>query len=307
MNKIINDFKYFIDLCRDNLWTSGDGLEENFKIHIDTPENNLDQHLNEDYQGTPLWCYFLCFEYSFFDYFKERIVFKNDWDYTLLFNIDYIESSRYFISLADSICHEKLNPFCPVETLAPLLRKEKTFHPHSQFNFSFPQQTIENLSNKTYSDFIKNLKIHFNLSSFSHIIDNHYQVGIEILHAIMKHENLKTTFLSQLSNSKDEDFFNLKINMFFHYPHNCQDSFIEKIDQKQLHLLVTEIITEKKLVDKQLLFKIMGKEHLILAIHTQYFSMEELSSFITDKKIHYHLLDYKLTPHTNPTTKKKKI
>ena len=108
---------------------------------------------------------------------------------------------------------------------------------------------------------------------------------------------IKKIILSQLSNAKNNDFFNVKINIFFHYPEHCLDSFLEKIDSKQLSLLVTEIISEKKIVDKKNLFKIMSKEHLILAICTNYFSVQELSQFITDKNIHYHLLDFKLLPH----------
>lgn len=307
MDKIIKDFKYFIDLCSENLWAFGDGLEDNFKTYVDTPANNLDQYLNTDYQGTPLWFYFLCFEHNFFDYFKDRISLKNDWDYTLLFNVDYIESSKHFVSLADSICHQHLNPFCPFDVLFQLLKKEESFSHNSQFNFSFPQHTMDKFNHSIYSGFLKNVKINFNLSSFSHILDNHYQVGIDTLHSLMKNQNLKNTFLSQLSNSHNDHFFNVKINLFFNYPEHCHDSFIDKIDSQQLSLLVTEIISQKKFVNKDMLFKLMSKEHLILAIHNGYFSLSELSSFISDKNIHYHLLNHKLTPHNNLNVKKKKI
>lgn len=298
MEKIITAFKYFIDFSTDNLWSLGDGLEDNFKLYVDNSENQLDQYLNTDYQGTPLWFYFLSYDYCFFDYFKERISLKNDWDYTLLFNIDFIESSQYFISLSDTIYHQKLTPFCPFDVLLSIFRKE--INEQSSFNFSVPTYSLEKFSNKVHSDFFKNAKIKFNLSSFSHIINHDHNVGIQILHSIMASDTLNPSFLSQLSISKNEDFFHIKVNLLFHYPDYCQHSFIEKIDAEQLSLFVTDIISQKQLVDKNILFKIMNKEHLILALHTHYFSIQELSNFITDKKIHYHLLDYKLNQIDKP-------
>lgn len=293
MKNIITDFKNFIELSSVNLWSYEDGLEENFKLYVDTPTNHLDIYLNNDYQGTPLWFYFLSFDYSLFDYFKERISLKTDWDYTLLFNIDYIESSTHLRSLSHLISHEKLTPFCPFEVLLDMIKKEDFLH--SSYQFSFPLESLKKLSRNFSSDFFNHAKIKFQLASFSHILQHDFNIGIEILHSLMHNDLLRNTFLSQLSHTKNEDFFNVKINLFFLYPQYCPESFVEKIDSQQLTLFVTEIISQKKIVDKKNLFKIMNKEHLILAIHTQYFSMEELSQFITDKQIHYHLLDHRLS------------
>lgn len=301
MEKIIQDSKKFIQLCPENFWV-GEELHENFKILVDTNENQLDKYLNSNYQGTPLWFYFLSIDSSFFDYFKERISLKSDWDYSLLFNIDYIDSTQYFNFLSNEFCHKKLTPFCPLVILATIIKNED----FSSFKFEFPVDSIKNFSNPNYSQFFKNAKINFNLSSFSYILDKDLKVGTDILFSIMNNDSLKETFLSQFSNTKNEDFFNVKINMLLHFPDYAPKSWITNMHSEKLNAFVTEIISQKKIFDKTLLFKLMSKDHLILALHNNYFSLKELSQFITDKKIHYHLLNHKLTP-LNKSTKIKKI
>lgn len=305
MKNIINDFKHFIDLCGQNLWVPGDGLEENFKLYVDNEDNQLDSFLNTDYEGTPLWFYFLSFDYSFFDYFKERISLKTDWDYTLLFNVDFIESSKYFSQLSEDFYYHKLNVFCPLSVLANILRKSEHFH-NTDFSFTFPSITFQKIIQASPNEFFHNAKIHLNLSSLSHVLENDYDIAMKTIHSIMNHKPLKETFLSSLSETRNEDFSFLKINFFFNYPHNCPHSFNEKINPNDLKDFVTEVIYSKKQVDKKLLFQLMNKEHLILAIKTDYFSLEELPAFVSDKEIHYRLLDYKFPP-TGLSTKKNKI
>lgn len=294
MQHIIQDFKHFIDLCGENLWVQGSGFEENFKIYVDTPENHLDDYLSSQYEGTPLWFYFLCFDYTLFDYFKERIPLKTDWDYTLLFNVDFIESSHYFVSNYQHIYYSTLTPFCPLNVLSQVIKKSEHFH--GKFNFSFPTVSFEKLSQPDLSlSFFKHAKIDLSLASLSHIISHDYETGIEIIHALMNNTKFKDSFISELSKTRTEDFFTLKINLLFQYPQVCPESFQQKLNPEELHKFVTHIIVQKQSVDKQLLFKLMGKEHLILAITNQYFSSEEISSLIQDKEIRYHLLDYKLS------------
>lgn len=294
MQKIIKDFQYFIDAHSENLWALGHGLEENFKILVDKPENNLDKYLSCLYEDTPLWFYFLCFDYNLFDYFKERIVLTNDWDYTLLFNVDYIESSPYFLSMSQDIYLSKLTPFCPFDVLLQVFKHIEEVQSGS-FNFTFPSESFQHLylQEQPKSAFFKYAKINLNTSSLSHIFQEDNHVGMDIVHEIIKVDNLRNTLISQLSNARSEDFFYLKIHLFLQYPQYCPLSLQDKFNPTLLHDFVTDIIAHKKNVNKHLLFKIMDKEHLILAVTNQYFSSEELSSFVQDKKIQYHLLDYK--------------
>lgn len=307
MQHIIKDFQHFIDFHSENLVALGHGLEENFKLLVDKPENQLDKYLSSDYEGTPLWFYFLCFDYSLFDYFKDRIVLNNDWDYTLLFNVDYIESSQYFCSMSQDIYFSKLTPFCPFDVLLQVFKQDFS---HGSFNFSFPSESFQHLylQEQPKSPFFKYAKINLNVSSLSHIFQQDNIIGMDIVHEIIKVDSLRNTLISQLSNARSEDFFELKINLFFHYPQYCPQSLIDKFNPEALHNFVTHIIAHKKPVDKQLLFKIMGKEHLILAMSNQYFSQDDVSSLIQDKEIRYHLLHHKLSskdlPLSNIKTKK---
>lgn len=304
MQHIIKDFQHFIDFHAENLLALGHGLEENFKLLVDKPENNLDQYLSLDYEGTPLWFYFLSFDYSLFDYFKERIVLKTDWDYTLLFNVDYIESSDYFISKSKEFYFSTLTPFCPFDVFAQIF-KHSVQSPPQMSDFSFPLLSFTNLYNKEKptSSFFKYAKIKLDISSLGHIFHNNNILGVELIHEIFKYEETKNVFISQLSNARSDDFFELKINLFFLYPDSCPVSLHNKFNAQELHSFVTDIISHKKPVDKNLLFKIMDKEHLILAMTNQYFSQQELFSFIQNKEIRYHLFNYKFPDKQTPSTR----
>jgi hypothetical protein len=59
-----------------------------------------------------------------------------------------------------------------------------------------------------------------------------------------------------LAESRSEDFFNLKINFLFQYPQYCPSSFQQKLNPQELQKFVTEIISFKKSVDKQLFFNL---------------------------------------------------
>lgn len=294
LQKIILDFKNFLELCSENLWVQGSGLEENFKIHVDKPENQLDTYLSHHYQETPLWFYFLSYDYTLFDYFQNRIPLHTDWDYTLLFNVDYIESSRYFQSIQHDIYSSKLTPFCPLNVFAHIL--QNCNQSTSSFKFSFPSVSFQKLSDSRLSDaFFKHAKINLNLASLSHIVENHYSTGMDIVQHIVQHDFFTNNFIFTLSESRPEDFFNLKINLLFYFPQFCPESFKKNLNPDELNQFIIQIISQKKSVDKHLLFQLMNKEHLILAITNQYFSAQELSSFVENKEILYHLLDYKLS------------
>lgn len=309
MQHIIKDFQHFIDFHSENLLVLGHGLEENFKLLVDKPENNLDEYLSVNYQGTPLWFYFLCFDYNLFDYFKERIVLKNDWDYTLLFNVDYIESSDYFMSKSREFYSSTLTPFCPFDVFAQIFKHTVGFH-HESSHFTFPVESFKHLYSQEQPDspFFKYAKINLNISSLTHIFQKDNALGLDLIHAVIQYEDCKKSFISQLSNARAEDFFELKINLFFQYPDSCPVSLQSKFNPEELHNFVTDIIAHKKPVDKKLLFKVMGKEHLILAFMNEYFSPSELSSFIQDKQIRYHLLNHKFpskNTHVASSTKNK--
>jgi hypothetical protein len=186
LQNIIRDFQKFIDLSRENLWVHKDGLKENFKLYVDKPDNHLDQYLTYNYEETPLWFYFLCFDYSLFDYFKERIELKNDWDYTLLFNVDHIESSEYFKSLYESIYYHKLNPFCHFNVFFQIIKYCDNFN-SQKFSFDFPFVSFEKLSEPALkSAFFKHYKINLNISSLSHILEHDEYTGISIFLLFMK-------------------------------------------------------------------------------------------------------------------------
>lgn len=306
MQKIIQDFSHFIQLSSENLWTLEGEINDNFKLYVDTPENQLDSFLSQEYLGTPLWFYFLSFDYSLFDYFKERIPLKTDWDYTLLFNIDYIQSSSYFNSLSEDFYFSHLTPFCPFSVFFHIFNQQYTSG--KTFKFTFPILSFQKLSQPSHSlNFFDFAKIGLNISSLSHIIQHDYDTGIYSIHSIVNNPALKESFVYDLSISRQEDFFDLKINLFFQYPQLCSSDFKQQLNPQKLHQLVTQIIIEKQSVDKELLFVLMDKEHLILSLITHYFTHEELYSFVQDKEISYHLLHHKLHSVSKKILKNNKI
>ena len=312
IEKIIFDFKQFIDLCSQELLVFGDGFESNFKQIVDTPENNLDLFLGEKIDGLPLWFLFLSFNHELFDYFNKRISLTNDWDYTLLFNVEYIESSKYFLSLSETIYSKNLNPFCPFDTFFQIYKNEsKNNH---NFSFSEPTLTLNYFKNKLNSDTnLKHLKIKLNICSLNHILehdnDNNLSLSSNILHQIIQIDSLKEQLKNDISNTSPNDFCNLKLLLYLYYPNtiNCND-LLNNINNDSINKFVIKTITSKdSKIDKQLLFKIMNKEHLILALNNNFFSLNELTDFIQDKTIYYHILDEKIPKTLNTIAKKNKI
>lgn len=304
MNNIIQDFQKFIDGCSENFWVSGDGLEENFKIIVDHPLNNLDHHLHLYHNDFPLWFHFLSFDYSLFDYFKERIKLNNDFDYSLLFNVEYIESSTYFKNISPFLISQKLTPFCPTNTLIQLLKHQTdSFESQFQFDESSAYKLQSYLQKNNY--LTKNLKL--SLASISHILEHDFNTGKKIISFIMNNNFFKKNFIEQINQSKEDHFFSIKVHLLFNFKEINQYEFIQKINKNELNHLISDIIYYKKQVDKETLFSLMNQEHLVLALSNQYFELNELSQFIKDKKIYHHILDSKYSHVENKNTKKVKI
>ena len=304
MDKIIHDFQKFIDSCAENLWVSGDGLEENFKLIVDSPENQLDMFLHSYHNDFPLWFHFLSFDYSFFDYFKDRIQLNTDFDYSLLFNIEYIDSSSYFKKLAPLLVSQKITPFCPINPLVQLLKNQDT---SIAFNFNFDEQSAYKIQHYIQNDFylLRNCKL--SLPSISHILEHDFHTGKNIISFIMNNDFFKKFFIEQINQSKEDHFFSIKVHLLFNFKEINQYEFIQKINKNELNHLISDIIYYKKQVDKETLFSLMSQEHLVLALSNQYFELNELSQFVKDKKIYHHILDSKYSHVENKNTKKVKI
>lgn len=304
MDKIIQDFQKFIDGCSENFWVWGDGFAENFKLIVDTPSNNLDKHLHLYYNNLPLWFHFLSFEYSLFDYFNNRIQLKNNFDYSLLFNVEFIDSSSYFKEIAPILISKNLTPFCPMNSLIQLIKNQDN---SISSHFDFDESSFHQLKSYliTNNSQLKNCKL--SLASISHILEHDFNTGKNILSFFMNDSYFKPILINELNNSKDDHFFAIKVHLIFNFSETSHFDFSHKINKIELNNLISDIIYQKKQVNKHTLFSLMNPEHLVLALSNQYFELSELSQFISDKKIYHHLLDVKFSNNNNSSTKKPKI
>lgn len=304
MDKIIQDFQKFKSGCSENFWVPGDGFEENFQIIVDNHSNKLDDYLHLFYNDLPLWFHFISFDYSLFDYFKERIHLNNDFDYSLLFNVEFIESSHYFKKISPILISQKLTPFCSTNTLIQLLKYQDD---SIQKKFNFDENSFIKIQSylQKNNPYLKNCKL--SLASISHILEHDFHTAKNIIYFFMTNDFFKNVFLEQLNQSKEDHFFSIKVHLIFNFQETNHMDFVHKINKIELNNLISDIIYYKKNVNKKTLFSLMNQEHLVLALSNQFFELNELSHFIKDKKIYHHLLDHKYSNSHNKYSKKQKI